>query len=112
MMEKEATENFERVHTLYEQLDMESDIQDISSILNQQPINMYRVRAEIDKVNEKHPENVTLYNLIFPPHGNRVSLAGASDQNLIDDLAWKRIYLQAKKDGKAFEEFSKEIRKG
>jgi len=101
-----------KVHTIQEQWKLGSDIQDISDILNQRPVNMYQIRAKIEKINEEHPENVLLFNLIFPPHGNRVSLANATDQGLIDDLAWKRIYLQAKKDGKLFDAFCKEMRKG
>lgn len=112
MTEKEAIDVFEKAHTLKEQLELENDIQDISDILNQRPIKMYQVRAKIEKINEKHSENIVLFNLIFPPRGNRVSLANASDQSLIDDLAWKQIYLQAKKSGKLFDEFYKEIRKG
>lgn len=111
MTEKEAIALFERAHTLQEQLELESDIQDISNILNQRPINMYQVRAKIEKVNKEHLENVVLFNLIFPPQGNRVSIENASDQSLINDLAWKKIYLQAKKEGKAFDAFCKEMQK-
>lgn len=111
MTEKEAIEIFEKVHSLHEQMDMENDIRDIGRVLSQRPIDLYQVRTQIDIVNRKHPENVILYNLIFPPHGNSVSLANASDQNLIDDLAWKQIYLQAKKAGKLFGELCKEVRK-
>lgn len=112
MTEKEAIDLFEKVHTLQEQWKLENDIKDISNILNQWPIQMYRVREKIDKVNTEHPENTVLFNLIFPPQGNRVSLANAPDWSLIDDLAWKQIYLQAKKVGKLFDEFCKEMRNG
>lgn len=112
MTEKEAIDLFEKVHTLQEQWELENDIQDISNILSQRLIQMYQVREKIDKVNTEHPENIVLFNLIFPPQGIRVSLANAPDQSLIDDLAWKQIYLQAKKDGKLFDEFCKEMRKG
>lgn len=111
MTEKEAIEIFERAHSLHEQLDMESDIRNISNVLSQGPIDMYQVRTQIVAINRKHPENVILFNLIFPPHGNRVPLANAPDQGLIDDLAWKQIYLRAKKAGKLFDEFYKEVRK-
>lgn len=111
MTEKEAIEIFEKVHTPQEQWKMENDIHDISNILIQKPINMYQVRTKIQKVNYEHSENIILYNLIFPPQGNRVSLANASDQSLVNDLVWKRTYLQAKKIGKAFEEFYKDMRK-
>lgn len=112
MTEKEAIDLFEKVHTLQEQWELENDIQDISNILSQRLIQMYQVREKIDKVNTEHPENIVLFNLIFPPQGIRVSLANAPDQSLIDDLAWKQIYLQAKKDGKLFNEFCEEMRKG
>lgn len=111
MAEKEAIEIFEKAHSLHEQLDMENDICNIGSVLSQKPIDMYQVRAQINTVNRKHPENVILFNLIFPPQGNRISLAEAPDQGLIDDLAWKHTYLQVKKAGKAIEELYKEMRK-
>ena len=112
MTEREAINLFEKAHTLQEQWKLENDIQDISNILNQKPILMYQVREKIDKVNKEHPENIVLFNMIFPPQGNRVPLDNAPDQSLINDLAWKQIYLQAKKAGKLFDEFCKEIRKG
>lgn len=111
MTEKEAVEIYEKAHSLHEQLDMESDIQDIARVLSQNPIDMYQVRTQIDTVNRKHPENVDLFNLIFPPQGNRVSLVEAPDQGLIDDLTWKHAYLQAKKNGKTIKELCKEMRK-
>lgn len=111
MTEKEAIEIFEKAHSLHEQLDMESDIRNIGSVLSQRPIDIYQVRTQISTVNRKHPENVILFNLFFPPQGNRVFLAEASDQDLIDDLTWKHTYLQAKKAGKAIEELYKEMRK-
>lgn len=112
MTEREAIDLFEKAHTLQEQWKLENDIQDIRNILNQCPIQMYQVREKIDKVNTKHPENIVLFNLIFPPRGNRVLLDNAPDQSLINDLAWKQRYLQAKKDGKLFNEFCKEMRNG
>lgn len=112
MTEREAINLFEKAHTLQEQWKLENDIQDISNILKQRPIQMHQVREKIDKVNTEHPENIVLFNLIFPPRRNRVFLANAPDQSLIDDLAWKQIYLQAKKAGKLFDEFCKEMRKG
>lgn len=111
MTEKEAIELFEKLRIIQEQKALESEIQDISNILNQRSVNMYQVRAKIEKVNKEHPENIRLFNLIFPPYGNRVSLDSATVQSLIDDLTWKRAFLQAKKDGKLFDEFYKEIRK-
>lgn len=111
MTEKEAISLFERVHTLQEQLKMETDIQDISNILNQRPISMYQVREKIEEVNEEHPENVLLNHIIFPPRGKSFLGGYIPDQNYIDDLTWKQIYLRAKKNGKLFDELCKEMRK-
>lgn len=112
MTEKDAIGLFEKAHTLQEQWKLENDIQDIRNILNQRPIQMCQVREKIDKVNTEHPENIVLFNFVFPPQGNRVSLDNAPDQSLINDLTWKQIYLQAKKAGKLFGEFCKEMRNG
>ncbi len=111
MTDKEAIERFEKAHFLHEQNDMIKDMENIRCILSQKPVVMSQVRAKIDTVNRKHPENVILYNLILPPQGNRVSLDSASDDNLISDLIWKLDYLQAKQMGKAFEEFCKTMRR-
>lgn len=111
MTEKEAKEIFEKAHSLYEQMDMESDIRNIGNVLLQKPIDIDQVRMQIITVNGKHPENKTLFNRIFPPQGKRMSISEASDQGLIEDLAWKHTYLQAKKVGKAFDELCKELRK-
>lgn len=111
MTEKEAIDIFEKTHFLCEQNDMKKDIESIYCVLSQKPIDIDQVRMQIDKINRKHPENVILFNLIFPPQGNRVSLAEASVQGLIDDLVWKYTYLQAKGVGKAFDELCKEMRK-
>lgn len=112
MTEKEAIDVFEKAHTLKEQWELENDIQDISNILSQRPINMCQVKAKIDKVNNEHQENVIINHIIFPPQ--RAALSGGYDlnQSFIDDLIWKRIYLQAKKAGKLFDEFCKEMRNG
>lgn len=110
MTEREAIDIFEKAHFLHGQNDIKKDIDNICYILSQYPINMYQVRKQIDTVNEKHSENVILFNLIFPPQGNRVPLVSASDESLISDLRWKLDYLQAKKKGKTFEEFCKTMR--
>lgn len=110
MTEKEAIECFEKAHFLHEQNDMKRDIDIIRCILSQSPINMFQVREKIGIVNRKHPENVVIFNLIFPPKGNPILLGDALDGNLIFDLTWKLNYLQAKQEGKDFEEFCKTIR--
>ncbi len=111
MTEKEAIDIFEKAHFLHDQNDMIRDIDRIRCVLSQRPVDMYQVRKQIDTVNRKHPENVILFNVVFPPQGNRVSLASASDENLISDLTWKLDYLQAKQKGKTFDEFCKTMRK-
>lgn len=111
MTDKEAIECFKKGHFLHEQSDMIRDMNSIRLVLSQNPIDMFQVRAQIDIVNRKHPENVIVFNLIFPPLGKPVSLDSASDDNLIYDLAWKLDYLHAKQEGKAFEEFCKEMRR-
>lgn len=110
MTEKEVIDIFEKAHFLHDQNDMKKDVDNIFCVLSQNLIDMYHVRTQIDTVNRKHPENVVLFNLLFPPQGNRVSLASASDDNLILDLTWKLKYLQAKQKGKAFDEFCKTMR--
>lgn len=111
MTEKEAIDLFEKAHFLKEQLDMEQDIRSISNILSQPSININQVRYYIDKINGDHPENMVLYNIMFPPRGNRVPVDCASDSSLIQHLLWKQNYLQAKRAGKTFDELCKEIRK-
>ena len=83
MTEKEAIDFFEKAHFLREQMDMDSDINSISNILSQPFINMGLVRHYIDKINDSHPENMVLYNIMFPPQGDRVPLGNASNDSLI-----------------------------
>ena len=111
MTEKEAIDFFEKAHFLREQMDMDSDINSISNILSQPFINMGLVRHYIDKINDSHPENMVLYNIMFPPQGDRVPLGNASNDSLIQHLMWKQKYLQAKRAGKTFDEFCKEMKK-
>lgn len=110
MTEKEAIELFEKVHFLNEQISMGQDVNNISSILSQPFINMNHVRDYIDKINREHPENMVLYNIMFPPQGNRVPLDSASNDSLIQHLLWKQKYLQVKKAGKTFDEFCKTMK--
>ena len=107
---KEAVEAFEKAHFLHEQNDMITDMDSIRYVISRNPVDISQVRTQIDNVNCKHPENVIIYKLIFPPQGTPVSLDSASDDNLISDLAWKLDYLQAKQKGKAFDEFCKAMR--
>ena len=110
MTEKEAINIYEKAHFLHDQNDIRKDIDIIRWVLSNIPIDMHQVRTQIDTVNQKHPKNIILFNLIFPPQGNRVSVGSASDDNLISDLTWKLDYLQAKQKGKVFDEFCKTMR--
>lgn len=108
MTNQEAIELFEKAHTIKEQLDMQSDIDDIDRILTP-PIYMYEVKDKIKSINDNHKENIILNRLIYPPVGNPVPLDYAPINGLIDDLSWKRCFLIAKKNAKAFDEFCKEM---
>lgn len=109
MTNQEAIKLFENAHSLKEQLDMQSDINDIDRILTR-PINIYDVKDKINSINENHPENVILYKIIYPPVGNPVPLNRATDNGLINDLIWKKYFLNAKMKAKAFDEFYKEMK--
>lgn len=111
MTEKETSDFFEKALFLHEQMDMDSDINSISNILSQPFVNMGQVRYYINKINNSHPENMVLYDIMFPPQGDRVSLGNASNNSLIQHLIWKQKYLQAKRAGKIFDEFCKEMKK-
>lgn len=111
MTKEEAIEIFEKASSLHEQLEIECDIRDIDCILSQCPVAVSQVKAKVKAINDNHPDNIIIFNLIFPPQGDRVSVDNAPDQALISDLKWKRTYLQAKKAGKVFDELRKEMQK-
>ncbi len=62
------------------------------------------VVKKIKEINQKHPENVVINYIIFPPIGGICKVDDASDFSKINDLTWKRRYLQAKSFGKTFDE--------
>ena len=113
MTEKEAIEILEKVHSLQEQSEMDSDIRDIDYILTQNPIDIGLVIAKTGEINDKHKENIFINHIIFPPQaqGTTFPERGITDAEYIADLRWKRTYLQAKKGSKAFAELYKEMRK-
>lgn len=110
MSNEEAIRYFEKVRFIDEQIDMEKEINNCCYILSQSPVDVDQVKQEIYVINAKHPENQILFRLIFPPKGETIQLSNASDANLIEDLKWKLYFLQAKKSGKAFDEFCKTMR--
>lgn len=102
--EEMAIREMERIHTTYEIIEMQKDIQEIDNILGQVYINMDNVLNKIIEINKKHIENIVIYNMIFSLNGKNCSLNEASDSNKINDLLWKRKYLEAKLMGKTFNE--------
>lgn len=111
MNNSEAVTIFEKLHLAHEIQEMENDISDIDRILGKEPINMDDVLKKIKKINEKHPENIIINHMIFPPIGRTCEVEDASDSSKINDLAWKKIYLRAKSSGKTFDELVKELTK-
>lgn len=109
MTKQEAIRLFEKVHFLKDELDMQSDINEINNILTL-PININMVMNKIHDINRKHPENIILFNIIYPPVLNHIPLNRATDDDLINDLIWKSRFLSAKMKSKLFDEFSKEMK--
>lgn len=110
MTEQEAIKLFEKAHFLKEKLDMQDDINDINEILTY-PVDVAKVYEKIEHINRKHPENIILFNIIYPPVGKPIPLNRATNDNLINDLIWKREFLNAKMNAKLFDEFCKEMKK-
>lgn len=108
MTEQEAIELFEKAHLLIDELDMQDDINDINKILTY-PIDISEVKKKIKSINDNHPENIMLFKLIYPPVGKPIPLDSATDDSLINDLNWKRTFLNAKMRAKLFDEFRKEM---
>lgn len=112
MNNSEAIALFEKVHLAHEIADMKNDIQDIDRILGEKTINMDDVLEKIKEINEKHSENIVINYIIFPPIGGTCQADDAPDSSKINDLIWKKRYLQAKSFGKTFDELVKELTNG
>lgn len=108
MTKQEAIKLFEESHLIKDESDMQRDIHDIDRILTY-PVDVAKVYDKIEYINRKHPENIVLFKLIYPPVGNPVPLSSATKDNLINDLNWKRTFLNAKMRAKSFDEFRKEM---
>lgn len=108
MTEQEAIKLFEKSHLIKDESDMQSDIHDIDRILTP-PVDVNEVYEKIESINRKHPENTTIFKLIYPPVGNSVLLISATNDDLINDLKWKRTFLNAKMRAKLLDEFRKEM---
>ena len=112
MNNSEAIALFEKAHLAHEIVEMKNDIKDIDCILGEKYINMDDVLKKIKKINEKHPENIVINYIIFPPIGGICQVDNAPDSSKINDLTWKKRYLQAKSFGKTFDELVKELTNG
>ena len=108
-------DNDERLKALKELKDICDLIDEIEAFWNAPFFDAERAREIIQKVNRKHFENVSLYNLATnQPRtsssnaGSGVSIGAATQSQLQEDLRWKHFYLNAKLCGKAAEEIIKE----
>ncbi len=92
--------------------DMKKTIYRIQELLNEILFDEIEARRLIDEVNNKHPENLGVFNLLTFPNTavgrSRVTVNNASPSQLAEDLKWKKFYLEAKMKGKTIDVLSKE----
>lgn len=95
--------------------DMKKTIYRIQGLLNEILFDEIEARQLIDEVNNKHPENLGVFNLLTFSNGSntavgrsRVTVNNASPSQLAEDLKWKQFYLDAKMKGKTIDVLSKE----
>ena len=97
------------LRTTADLLDIKKTIVDVEQILCTVPFQTQRARAKIQQINDKHPENLNIYQFIFSsPQERWVSIQEANDAQLYADLEWKRYYLNAKAASKTVVEIQKE----
>lgn len=112
-----AKELFEKAKTGKELKDIQDLVDEITSMLQAPFFYEWQARTLIHKVNEKHGENVAIYNLIThrtassTRNNETVSVDSAKPDELRQDLEWKHFYLSAKLSGKTIEEVEKEWKK-
>ena len=97
------------MQSAYDIEDMQKAIHEIDVIMQGWTFDAERARQKIVEINDSHPENVTVHNLLFSPGQFSTSIAHANDEQLKNDLLWKRYYLNAKCAGKAVDEMRKDI---
>ena len=97
------------MRTAYDVADMQKTIREIDAIMLEWPFDTERARQKIVEINESHQEIVAVYNLLFSHGQSSISIASAGDEQLKEDLLWKRYYLNAKCAGKTVDEMRKEI---
>lgn len=108
--------NYENAQKIYDKAklvkditDMKSDCNEICYLLSQKQPDVQKMIDKINSVNEDHPENYIIHNLLFPPQGKPNPNAPIHVQSLIIDLNWKLKYLTAKINEKTFDEFMKDV---
>lgn len=105
-------DNNERLKALKELKDIRDLIDEIEAFWRTPYFDEVRAREIIQKVNDKHRENVMLYNIVTyhtaSYDASGVSIPSAPQGQLQEDLRWKYFYLNAKLCGKAAEEIIKE----
>ena len=94
----------EKMLTAIEIMDIQKTIEEINRILYSIPFRTDEACAKICEVNTKHPENMTVHNLLFSHGQTSIPIASAGDELLKEDLSWKRYYLNAKCAEKAVDE--------
>ena len=105
-------DNDERLKALKELKDIRDLIDEIESLWRTPYFDEVRAREIIQKVNDKHCENVMLYNIATyhtaSYDASGVPILSAPQEPLQEDLRWKHFYLNAKLCGKAAQEIVNE----
>ena len=101
-----------RVKLANELTEIHDLIDEIEAFWNIPYFDEVKARKIIQKVNNKHRENVVIYNIATyqtaSHYASGVSIPSAPQTQLQQDLQWKHFYLNAKICGKAAEEIIKE----
>ena len=104
--------NEERLKALKELSEIHDLIDEIEAFWSTSYFDEARAREIIQKVNDKHRENVMIYNIATYQtasyDASGVSVPSAPQAQLQQDLQWKHFYLNAKLLGKGAEEIIKE----
>ena len=102
----------ERLKALDELKEIHDLISEIEAFWNAPYFDEAKAREIIQKVNDKHRENIKLYNIATyhraSYNASGVFVPSALQAQLQQDLQWKHFYLNAKMCGKAAEVIVKE----
>ncbi len=105
-------DNNERLKASKELKDIRDLIDEIEAFWRTLYFDEKKAREIIQKVNDKHPENVIIYNIVTYQtasyDASGVTVPSAPQAQLQEDLQWKQFYLNAKLLGKGAEEIIKE----